>query len=416
MMGRRFMEILGHPACKSMALIGFAIGALGAAASPAGGQERVTVVTEAGTPMVAIEVLLAVGPLDEEPEQAGITYVAARSLIEPLRSALNGIGAYVSLHSYKDAIGFSLLAAPDAWEEASRTLLVALFRDPVDSVAVEREKRAVQTELEGRAANPADALSREVDRAFWGEDHPWGRPAVGSVQTVRLLRLRDVDAFLREHFLPSRTYVSVVGPVEAETARAHLGPHLGSSAGDRHAPFRPGAPADVRLNREYNSITTWIAASYRFGEGADLEALRLLTHLAAEGVSFGPRRPTVYNARGEIFAYPGEGEIRFEVVVPPGEAEEWAERLEREVAQFARNPLSTNDFEQHLRSYRGRRLMELRSPDARAREAARRLFLFGATVAFDEFDRLTPERLHQAASSIESPIVLLLGPTPPPVD
>jgi predicted Zn-dependent peptidase len=408
------VDALREHARRSAVLAGTVLLVSGTAAVPAPAQERVTVVTEAGTPMVAVEILLSVGPLDEEPDQAGITYVAARSLIEPLRVALDEMGAYVSHHPYKDAIAFSLLAAPDAWEEASRSLLVALFRDPVGSEALEQEKRAVRAELEGRSANPADALSREVDRAFWGDEHPWGRPAVGTVETVESLRIADVDGFIREHFLPSRAYVAVVGPVEPAIARAHLEPHLGSTSADRHSPFRPGAPAAIRLNRDYNSITTWIAASYRFGEGADLEALRLLTHLATDGVSFGPRRPSVYNARGEIFPYPGEGEIRFEVVVPPGQAEEWADRVEQEVAQFTRRELSTNEFEQHLRSYRGRRLMELRSPEARAREAARRLFLFGAAAPFDEFDRLTPERLHAAARSLESPIILLLGPEPPP--
>jgi predicted Zn-dependent peptidase len=405
---------LREHARRSAVLAGTILLVSGTAAVPAPSQERVTVVTETGTPMVAVEILLSVGPLDEDPDQAGITYVAARSLIEPLRVALDEMGAYVAHHSYKDAIAFSLLAAPDAWEEASRSLLVALFRDPVGNEALEQEKRAVRAELEGRSANPADALSREVDRAFWGDEHPWGRPAVGTVETVESLRIADVDGFIREHFLPSRAYVAVVGPVEPAIARAHLEPHLGSTSAARHSPFRPGAPAAIRLNRDYNSITTWIAASYRFGEGADLEALRLLTHLATDGVSFGPRRPSVYNARGEIFPYPGEGEIRFEVVVPPGQAEEWADRVEQEVAQFTRRELSKNDFEQHLRSYRGRRLMELRSPEARAREAARRLFLFGAVAPFDEFDRLTPERLHAAARSLESPIILLLGPEPPP--
>jgi predicted Zn-dependent peptidase len=407
------MNTPGFVPAAAMHRIRAVLGALATLAllpGTAAAQERVAVGTESGTPMVAIEILLEVGPLDEEPAQAGIAYVAARSLIEPLRPALEEIGAFVTHQSYKDAIGFSLLAAPDAWEEASRMLLVALFRDPVDSIAVEREKAAVRLELEGRAANPADALAREVDRAFWGADHPWGRPAVGTVRSVQRIGLRDVDEFLREYFLPARAFVAVVGPVEASTARAHLEPHLGSSLASRHSPFRPGAPAELRAEVDYDAITTWIAASYRFGEGADMEALRFLTHLAEDAVSFGPRRPSVYDSRAELFVFPGEGEVRLQVVVPPGQADEWADRLVAELAQFAHRPLGNSEFEQALRSYRGRRLMELRSPEARARETARRLFLFGADSPLDEFDRLTPERLHAAARSLESPILLLLGP------
>jgi predicted Zn-dependent peptidase len=378
---------------------------------PAAGwsQERITVVTESGTPMVAVEVLLAIGPLDETPEHAGITYLAARSLVGPLRPALEEIGATVAVQSYKDAIGLSLLAAPDAWEQASRMLMVAMFRDPVEAQATERERRAIQAELEGRAANPADALATEVDRAFWGPDHPWGRPAVGTAQTLRRIRVDDVDAFLREHFRPNRTYVAVVGPVTQEAATAHLRPFLGSGAPVRPA-AQAGMPEDTVLRREYNSITTWITASYRFGQGSDLEALRLLTHLATESLSFGPRRPSIYNARSDVFARPGEGEIRFQIVVPPGEAEEWAVQMQEVVERFASRPLQQEEFEQSLRSYRGRRLLALSSPEARAAELARQLLLTGTVAPLVEFEELTPARLRQAADALETPVVLMLGP------
>jgi predicted Zn-dependent peptidase len=374
-------------------------------------QERIAVVTESGTPMVAMEVLLAVGPMDEEPERAGITHLAARALIAPLQETMDEIGATVAMQSYKDAVGFSVLAAPDAWEEASRRLLVALFRDPVDSLFVERVRRAVQAELAGRASNPADVLAAEVDLGFWGQGHPWGRPTVGTTETVAGIRFADVDAFLRQNFTPRRAVLAVVGPVARESAIEHLGQFLGNGP-----PARPqaqaGMPEDLVLRREYNSITTWISASYRFGQDADLEALRLLTHLATEAMSFGPRRPSIYNARGEIFARPGEGEIRFQIVVPPGQAEEWARQMQDPVAQFAARPLLPDIFAQSIRTYRGTRLLALNSPEARARELARQLFLTGTVSSLIEFDQLTPARLHAAAQSLESPIVLILGPTP----
>jgi len=373
-------------------------------------QQRVAVVTESGTPMIAMEVLVAVGPMDEDTARAGITYLAARSLTAPIQPLLDEIGASVSVQSYKDGVGITLVAAPDAWEEASRRLMVALFRDPVDSLATDRQRQAIRTELAGRAANPADALAAEVDRGFWGSAHPWGRPAVGTPQSVARIRFADVDAFLREHFTPTRTFVAVVGPVEQDAAIRHLTQFLGTET-----PARPrrqaGLPEDVVLHREYDSITTWISASYRFGEGADLEALRLFTHLATEAISFGPRRPTVYNARADVFARPGEGEVRFQIVVPPREAERQAELMQETIAQFAVRALTPEAFAQTIRTYRGGRLLALSAPEARARELARQLLLTGRVTPLIEFDELTPARLHAAARALESPIVLMLGPT-----
>jgi predicted Zn-dependent peptidase len=379
-------------------------------ASPAAAQDRVSVVTEPGTPLVAMEVLLSVGPVQEDTAHAGITHLATRALVAPIRAALEELGASVAVQPYKDGVGVSLLAAPDAWEEASRRLLVALFRDAVDSVAVERERTAIRAELAGRAANPADVLAAEVDRAFWGPAHPWGRPAVGTPATVGRIRTRHVDEFLREQFTPARAHVAVVGPVTQEAVAEHLAQFLGRGPTERPV-AQAGMPEDLVSRREYNSITTWISASYRFGDGADLEALRLLTHLATESLSFGPRRPSIYNARGDVFARPGEGEIRFQIVVPPGLAEDWAERMQEAIGEFARRPLTDEAFAQSLRTYRGTRLLALASPEARARELARQMLLTGGLSPLIEFDAMTPARLHAAARSLESPIVLLLGPT-----
>src|SRR5690606_38012405 len=122
----------------------------------------------------------------------------------------------------KDALTFTLIASPDVWEEASRTLLVALFRDPPEREWMLRQQDAIAAELEGREANPADAAVRAADAAAFGDDHPWGRSTVGSPASVRALEVEDVDDFLRAYVTSNRAVVAVVGPVDESEAREHL--------------------------------------------------------------------------------------------------------------------------------------------------------------------------------------------------
>jgi predicted Zn-dependent peptidase len=141
---------------------------LAAAAGALGAQEHVVVRAEPGTPVVAVEVLVAAGPAEETAEQAGLAYLTARVATAPIRPILDSLGARLTVQAHKDALGFTLTAAPEAWQEATRTLLVALFRDPADSLAMVRERAALRAELIGREASPADALAREVDAAVFG--------------------------------------------------------------------------------------------------------------------------------------------------------------------------------------------------------------------------------------------------------
>ncbi|HEV2146967.1 MAG TPA: hypothetical protein VGR37_06175 [Longimicrobiaceae bacterium] len=384
---------------------------LGAAAPrQLGAQDRVVVRPEPGTPMVAMEVLIAAGPADEAPEQAGLAYLTARAATRPIRPILDSLGAHLTLQAHKDALSFTLLAAPDAWREASRTLLVALFRDPADSIATVRERAALRAELIGREASPADALAREVDAAVFGPEHPWRRPAAGYSRTVEKLRLTDVDGFLRAHLVPERTVVAVVGPVDAAGAREHLAPFFRGTAWQPPG-VEPAAPLDSPIRQDYNSITAWIAASYPFPADVDAEAVRLLGELVVEGLSFGPSRRSVYNARAEVVRRAEGGELRIQIVVPPREVDAWAGRIDEAVAQYAQRALPSARFAERVRRFRGLRLRELDTPEARAQTAAREAFLGGdAAGRLVELDALDAEGLLSVARALRRPTLVVLGP------
>jgi predicted Zn-dependent peptidase len=153
-----------------------------------------------------------------------------------------------------------------------------------------------------------------------------------------------------------------------------------------------------------------VAAVYPFGPDADDEALRMLSRLALEQVSFGVQRPQVYDSRAEVVRHAAGGELRLEMVVPPGEVEQWAERLGQALSRYADEPLSDALFAQRRRRYRGERLLALESPEARARVLARRTLLGMPTAPLTDLEGLTPERLEQAARTLGRPVIVFLGP------
>jgi zinc protease len=385
------------------------------AAGRAAAQDRVFVRPEPGTPVVAMQVLVGVGPADEPAAQAGISYLAARAVVDPARAVLDSLGAHLDVDQQKDAIAFTLTASPDAWAEAARVLMVALFRDPVDSVSTVRQRSAIVRELQGREASPADALEREREQAVFGAGHPWGRPEVGTPASVPRIRVSQVDAFLRQNFTPERSVVAIVGPVDEDEAREAMRPHMPD--GDLRADtVPPPEPADSTVRADYNAITTWVSATWRFGADADVEALRMLARLAQDRVGFSPSRREVYNSLAEVTQHAGGGELTLTVVVPPRDADAWAEQLREAVEGYAREALSPTVFTERLRRYRGLRLMELDQPEQRAAAMARAALLGDRTATLADFTRLSPDRLQAAARDLQGPILVFLGPAAPPAD
>jgi predicted Zn-dependent peptidase len=374
-------------------------------------QTRVYVSSEPGTPVVAAEILLSIGPADEEDEQAGLAYLAARTVMAPIQPVLDSIGAHVNLLPEKDAISFSIVSAPDVWQEATELLAVALFREAPDSLTMIRERASIAGELRGRSANPADAATRAIDRAFFGADHPWGRPTVGTPESIVRLQFGEVEEFLRENFTPSRAFAVALGPLDSVAAPSHLQTLLGPTPA---APVEliPFEPAERPVRVEYNSITTWVAASFLFPETADQEAMRFIGYLAAADLSFSPLQRSVYNVESEVVTRVGGGEIRLQVVVPPEETEEWEERVAEVMSRIADSSMLEDVYDGHLRRYAGERLMALAAPEDRAHFAARRLLVRGeAETHIPVLEGLTQEHVSEAAASLGPPTIILLGPT-----
>ncbi|HET6763471.1 MAG TPA: hypothetical protein VFH27_07355 [Longimicrobiaceae bacterium] len=393
----------------SAALLAAALASGGRAAAQQA--DRIVIRAEPGTPVVAQELLLAVGAADEPELQPGIAYLTARVATATARPVLDSLGARLEVQARREGLEFTLTAAPDVWEDASRALLTALFRDPTDSASTTRERARIVAELEATENSPAAVAGRAADAALYGAEHPWARPPQGTSESVATLTASDVDVFLRKNFTADRATIAVVGPVDPAEARGFLVGRLNAAPLEIAEAPAP-QPGDTAVRQEFGSITAWVSASYSFGADADLDALQLLASVVAERFAFSSSTRQLYDARGEVVRHRGGGEVRFTLVVPPAEVDAWGERLRAAVASVAGAPLPAGVFNDRLRRYRGERLLELDSPEARARALARELWLTRsrATEAVVSLGVLTPERLQRAAQSLKAPVMVYLGP------
>ena len=392
-------------------LIGAAAAAITLLAADISAQERMAIITESGTPVVVTELLLTVGPTNELAADAGLAHLSARSVIAPIQMVIDSLGARVSVLPQKDALSISVIAAPDVWEVATEKILKAVFQTPPDSVSTIRQRQAIVGELRGRQANPADAATREADRHFFGAEHPWGRSTVGTPESVSSLSFADVRTFTREHFTRERARVAVLGPVDAASATEHLRPLLGAVS-PAPVEVEPYVSALNRVRRDYNSVTTWVSVSFRFPESGDEEAIRFIAFLAGEELSFSPSQRSVYNVSTTVEPRIGSGELRLQVVIPPEEASDWAERVESIVPGLLARSMPADVFAGHLRRYYGDRLIKLLAPEDRAHAAVRQLLVRGETdVLVPDPTLLTQDRIRAAARSLARPTIVLLGPT-----
>jgi predicted Zn-dependent peptidase len=205
--------------------------------------------------------------------------------------------------------------------------------------------------------------------------------------------------------------IAVVGPVDATTARTHFLGYLDPSTPLPRLEWTPPEPARSVVRQDYNSITTWVSVSYPIPVSADVEALEFLARMTTDQLSFSPTRRSIYDVSGTVIPRRAGGELRFQLVAPPEEAEQWARRIRELVEGTTGEWTIAGVFENRLRRFRGERLHALASPEERARELARQLLVSGRTrTPGQDLDALTLARVQAAIRSLGTPTVVLLGP------
>lgn len=105
--------------------------------------------------------------------------------------------------------------------EALRLLKLALMEPRFDQDAIERMRAQLLARLAFDAKNP----NRVADNAWSAlafPDHPYGRPATGTIDSVTSVSRDDLNDYRRRIFARDNLKVAVVGDIDAETLKGVL--------------------------------------------------------------------------------------------------------------------------------------------------------------------------------------------------
>jgi zinc protease len=251
---------------------------------------------------VAVEVFFHGGLRAEPAEQAGVSNLAARLLLAgtskrtaaQIVEALESRGASIASQSGNNTIGLSL-TLPRGREDLPAALAV-LADVLADSSFPEEEFRREHRLAVMQATRQGDVWQTEAfhfaRREAFG-DGPYGRPAVGTPETLAAVGREDVIAFARRWIDPRGMVVAVAGDVEPAPTLELLAGALGDlPVRGAYAPPAPPAPAwagkafpeERRAflgNAKRQAVLTVSFAGPPWGEIGDRAALTVLDALTS---------------------------------------------------------------------------------------------------------------------------------------
>ncbi len=192
-------------------------------------------------PLVSASLMIRGGACIDDPHMAGRAYLMASMLDEgagepgapgccdalAFSDALAQLGATFSASAGQETITINLSVLRRNLDPALALYADAILRPRFDDKEWSRVRALHLEGLKQLEDRPTAVASRVGLRAFFGDDHPYGRPVEGTVKTVTDLQLAEIKDAWHEYLRPDRAVLFIAGDLTVDQARTSLDKALG---------------------------------------------------------------------------------------------------------------------------------------------------------------------------------------------
>jgi len=176
--------------------------------------------------VLAVQAWVGVGSADEGPKQAGVAHVIEHMLFKGSRGygvgeltrAIESSGGEINAWTSFDHTCYHAVLGRDHVEGAIDAIGDALTAPIVDPAELERERQVILEEIRQGSDDPARSVSQSLFATAYVE-HPYRRPVIGTMDSVKRLGERDLVEFFRSYYVADNTTLVVAGDVDPERVR-----------------------------------------------------------------------------------------------------------------------------------------------------------------------------------------------------
>ena len=366
------------------------------------------VLTEAmpGARSASIGVWVGVGSVDEAPTVAGASHYLEHLLFKGTRrrtaleiaSAIDAVGGELNAFTEKEHTCFYATVLDRDLPLAIDIVSDVVLNATVGEQDVDVERAVVLEEIAMRDDEPGDLVFDEFSTALLG-DTPFGRPILGTVDSISTLRREQVAGYYRRRYTLPRMVVSIAGAVEHRQA---LG--LVRRAFDERL-TGPAEPADVRggsFPRQRAAQPIHVVADDTEQANVVLGMHGLARHdqrrfaLAVLSTALGggmssrlfqtirEDRGLAYSVHSFSSQYAAGGVFGVYAGCQPGKADEVLDLVRGELADVAAHGLTPAEVERGKGQVRGATILGLEDPGSRMTRIGKSELGFGDVLGVDQ--------------------------------
>jgi predicted Zn-dependent peptidase len=176
---------------------------------------------------VSIGVWLARGSRHEPAEQSGIAHFVEHMLFkgtatrsaEDIAQTIDSIGGQMDAFTAKEYASYYIKVLDEHLPLAVEVLSDIIMRPKFAAEDLDREKKVVLEEIKMVEDTPDDLVHELFVERFW-QNHPLGRPILGTKETVESLTTDGLRRYFETVYTAPTLIIAVVGNIEHQAARA----------------------------------------------------------------------------------------------------------------------------------------------------------------------------------------------------
>jgi len=178
------------------------------------------------SPAVTISAVVGAGSLYEPEDLPGLAWLCARAIdrgtqtktAEDVAELLDDRGVTLRVSTNRHVMMFSCTCLTEDFSDMI-DLVADVVRAPVfPEVEVAKRRDEMLTIIRQDLDNPGIRAAEALQALLYGETHPYGRPAKGTIEIAERLSPADLRAFHTEFFSPGSTSLVVAGDIDPAEA------------------------------------------------------------------------------------------------------------------------------------------------------------------------------------------------------
>ncbi len=178
------------------------------------------------SPVVAVQAWVKAGSTTEPEARAGMSHILEHMAFKGTKRRGNGdiarevesLGGEINAYTSFDQTVYHITISGRFLENALDILSDTLENSVFDAGELSRELEVILEEVRMNEDNPGRVVGKALFREAYRK-HPYGRPVIGYVQTIRKTTRDDLVSYFRKWYVPGNMVLVIAGGVDPKASR-----------------------------------------------------------------------------------------------------------------------------------------------------------------------------------------------------